>query len=257
MKDVKFVVLTTQRSGSTWLISLLDRLEDLQVRDELFINRNRTPGKKYWDSDEVYPRFIESHHSSSGFRPFSVFSYLNQLYDRPGSVGFKLMYSHLKAYPEIWSYFIYKRIRVIHLVRQNHLDVLISSQVKNKMGRAHILPGEPRPENIQIDLEPQTLIPSLAKLQHKHDWIRQLLRWSPVRHLEVIYEDLVGDATQFDRVWDFLEIESPDVLPTPKLVKIRRGSHADVIRNYNEVRAILTDSVFANLIDRSNPVGNT
>lgn len=249
IEDISFTILTTQRSGSTWLVSLLDRLENIQVCDELFLNRTRTPGKKYWDSDVAYPRFIESRSSGWIFRPFSVFSYLDRLYNRPGAVGFKLMYSHLKAYPEIWAYLACKRVAIVHLTRQNYLDILISSRVKNTMGRAHILPGEPRPETMQIDLEPYTLIPHLKKLQHNQNFTRQLLKQFRLPHIEVVYEDLVRDATQFDRVWEFLAIKAPAAMPAPKLVKIRRGSHADVIRNYKEIKAILMDSAFAHLID--------
>lgn len=249
MKDLKFSVLTTQRSGSTWLIGLLNQLENTTACDELFLNRNRKPDKKYWDSDSPYPRFIEFQSKESRtIRPFSVFSYLDKLYSQPGAVGFKLMYSHLKAYPEILAYLMYKKIAVIHLIRQNHLDVLISSHVKNKTGRAHVLPGEQRPEKIQIDLEPHTLIPTLEKLQQKQDFIRKLLHQCHLSHFEVIYEDLVRDPATFNQIWNFLGIDSPSSIPASKLVKIRRGSHADVIGNYKEVEAVLIDSVFANLI---------
>jgi LPS sulfotransferase NodH len=245
-----FVVLTTQRSGSTWLIGILNQLENTTACDELFLNRHRIVGKKYWDSDFAYPRFIDF--QPEGWkknRPFSVFTYLEELYQQPGSMGFKLMYSHLKAHPEILFYLMVKRISVIHLIRQNHLDVIVSRQVKHKTGRAHVLVGEQKPEKVLIELDTQTLIKTIQELQNKQDVIRKLLHRFHLRHIEVIYEDLVRDRDRFNPIWNFMAIDTLGYLPPPKLVKIRRGGHAEVIRNYNEVKAVLMDSAFANLID--------
>lgn len=245
-----FVVLTTQRSGSTWLIGLLNQLNNTMACDELFLNRSRKIGKKYWDSDFAYPRFIEVQQKGwLKLRPWSVFAYLEDLYSQPGAVGFKLMYSHLKAHPEILAYLMYKKISVVHLIRKNYLDILISHQVKDLTGRAHVLSGEERPEKVLIDLETETLIPHLKQLQKKNELISKILRQFKFNHIEVIYEDLVRDPDKFTQIWKFLELESPGTIPPAKLVKIRRDGHAEVIRNYNEVKAVLMDSAFANLID--------
>jgi LPS sulfotransferase NodH len=244
-----FVVLTTQRSGSTWLIGLLNQLKNTTACDELFLNRSRKIGKKYWDSDFAYPRFIEVQQKGwLKLRPWSVFAYLEELYSQPGAVGFKLMYSHLKAHPEILAYLMYKNISVIHLIRQNYLDILISHQVKDVTGRAHVLSGEEKPEKVLVDLETQTLIPHLQQLQKKNEFIRKILRQLNLHHIEVIYEDLVREPDRFTKIWKFLDLESPEALPPAKLVKIRRDGHSEVIRNYNEVKAVLMDSAFANLI---------
>jgi hypothetical protein len=121
-----FVVLTTQRSGSVWLMSTLNSLKDVTAHGELLLPRSRSRDLR-WDSDFARPRYIESGLRSP--RPFSLFSYLNGLYRTPGTVGFKLMYSQLRRYPETLAYLIARRIRVVHLVRENHLDVLISHAV--------------------------------------------------------------------------------------------------------------------------------
>ena len=127
----KFVVLTTHRSGSQWVMSTLSNYQGVSAHGELFLPRPRLPTKKR-DSNLVYARFIETKFGHFTARPFSVFSYLNTLYSMPGKVGFKLMYKQLGLYPEILAYLLRHHVHVIHLVRRNYLDVMLSYAVKAK-----------------------------------------------------------------------------------------------------------------------------
>ena len=245
-RRAKFVVLTTQRSGSTWLISILHKLEGATVYGELFLQRTRAPGEKKWDSDFAYPRFFET--KPKGIRPFSVFSYLNVLYRTPGAVGFKLMYSQLKPYPEVLAYMIMRRIRVVHLFRRNDLDVVISRAIKASIGHAHVLSGQPAPDPVRVRLDCGALVTRLRHLQSNRETMRRFLRWSGQPHVEVAYEDIVGDASHFRRIGEFLSIDPGGQVPDSNLVKIRKGGHADVLSNYHEVKAALAGSVFAPLL---------
>lgn len=244
----KFVVLTSQRSGSAWLVSVLSKLEKTSAYGELFLRRKRVPGDTEWDSEFAYPRFIETEASALALRPFSVFSYLDALYGQPGVVGFKLMYSQLRLYPEILAYLVRRHIHVVHLVRQNHLDVVISGAIAAKMGQAHLLVGQPGFGDIQIELNPETLTHRLRKLHRNIMLSRFLLRLCRLPHVEVAYEDLLRDQYRFGLIWNFLSIDSEGHLPQSNLAKIRKGSHVDVISNYNNVREALASSTFAHLI---------
>lgn len=246
--DSKFVVLTSNRSGSEWVISTLNSLQHVSAHGELFLPRARVSEKK-WDSDFAYTRFVETKSEGLAFRPFSVFSYLNALYSLPGKVGFKLMYKQLGLYPEILIYLLRHRIRVVHLVRRNHLDVLLSFAVKTKIGRAHLLVGQSAPDEIGVELNTKNLIRQLERLQKKQNIARKLLIWSRLPHLEVAYEDLLRDQAQFRLIWDFLSIKPQEHMPQSTLVKIRRKGHRDVISNYGEVKAVMTNSKFAELLE--------
>lgn len=246
--ETKFVVLTTNRSGSVWLMSTLNSLPNVTAQGELFLPRPRVSERR-WDSDFARPRFIETKPAGLALRPFSVFSYLNDLYNTPGSVGFKLMYAQLGLYPEILLYLIRYRIRVVHLVRQNHLDVVLSYAVKAKIGQAHVLAGQSAPEDIRVELDTENLIKRLAWLQKKQGIARKLLSWCRLPHLEVAYEDLLRDQAHFHLIWDFLSLKPEEHMPEPTLVKIRRGGHRDVISNYDQVKAVLANSKFAGLLE--------
>jgi LPS sulfotransferase NodH len=244
----KFVVLTTNRSGSTWLMSTLNSLPQVTAQGELFLPRPRVSERR-WDSDFACPRFIETEPTGLNFRPFSVFSYLNALYRTPGTVGFKLMYAQLGLYPEILPYLMRHRIHVVHLVRRNHLDVVLSYAVKAKIGRAHLLLGQSAPTDMRIELDTGNLIKQLAWLQKKQSLMRKLLKWCRLPHLEVAYEDLLGHPTHFRPLWDFLSIKSTEHIPQSTLVKIRRGGQREAISNYDQVKKVMANSQFAGLLE--------
>ncbi len=247
--ETKFVVLTTNRSGSVWVMSTLNEAPGVTAQGELFLPRPRVKDRR-WDTDFALPRYIERPADGPSIRPFSVFAYLADLYRRPGKVGFKLMYAQLGRYPEILAYLIGHRVRVVHLIRRNHLDVLLSYAIKAKIGQAHLLPGQSAPDDLRVELDTEKLDKQLAWLQKKQNVARRLLSGCRLPHLEVAYEDLLRDHEQFRPIWDFLSISSEESLPQSNLVKIRRGGHREVIGNYEQVQAALASSKFASLLEQ-------
>jgi LPS sulfotransferase NodH len=246
--ESNFVVLTTNRSGSTWLMSLLNSLPNVTGQGELFLPRPRSKERR-WDSDFACPRYIETKAKGLAIRPFSVFSYLDTLYSAPGTVGFKLMYTQLALYPEILPYLMWNRIRVVHLVRRNHLDIILSYAVKARMGQAHLLEGQAAPDDMRVELDTKGLINKLEWLERKHNVARKLLAWSGLQHIEVTYEDLVRDQRNFQQLWQFLLLPPDGLSMNSSLVKIRKGGHREVIRNYDQVRELLSQSRFATLLE--------
>jgi hypothetical protein len=137
----------------------------------------------------------------------------------------------------------------VHLVRQNHLDVLVSCAIKANLGRAHLLSGQSTPENIKVELKTKKLIQQLEWLRRKQNLARKLLVWCNLPHLEVVYENLFRDKTHFQPILDFLSIISDDHLGQSNLVKIRRGGQRDVIMNYDEVQEALANTKFAAFLE--------
>src|SRR5688572_22652128 len=108
MPFVRFVVLTTSRAGSTWLIELLNMQSGVKAHGELFLDRPRLTPAIADLAD--YPRFVELHGTPSWTRIPKVLSYLSALYRAQGTVGFKLMYSQLREHPEILVYLAARRV---------------------------------------------------------------------------------------------------------------------------------------------------
>jgi len=229
-------------------MSTLSAVPHVTAQGELFLPRVRSSERR-WDSEFACPRFIETKSGNWTFRPFSVFSYLNCLFNTSGTVGFKLMYAQLALYPEILAYLIRHRIRVVHLVRQNHLDVVISYAVKAKLGQAHVLVGQSVPENIRVELDTRNLVRQLTWLQKKQSIARRLLSCCRLPNLEITYEDLLCNPSYFQSVWNFLSIKTDEARPKSTTVKIRRGRQGDVVSNYEEVKKVLAHSKFSHLIE--------
>ncbi|RPI22787.1 MAG: hypothetical protein EHM70_23335 [Chloroflexota bacterium] len=245
----KFVVLTSQRSGSTWLISVLNQIEGVSAYGELFLRRKSARSENQWDTDFARPRFVETEFPNLMKRPLTTFAYLNDLYHKPGAVGFKLMYSHMAKHPELLAYFMLRRIRVVHLVRHNCLDVLISRAVKRKMNRAHVIAGQPEAGEVQVEMNPESLIRRLDTRTKKMMNARKMLKWSGLPSIEVGYEDLTRDGTAFQNICNFLSINSGYEIPKSKFVKIRQRSQAEVISNYAEIIEALKGTPYEGFLE--------
>lgn len=240
-----FVILTSQRSGSTWLVSLLNQLKDTTAYGELFLPRKHVEN---WDADFAYPRFDEVKGQMVGIRPARVFHYLDGVYQHRGVVGFKLMYSQLYRYPELLIYFWTHRVRVVHLVRKNALDFVISQTLKRKIQKAHRLADDPPLEDVQIELDPKTLIHRLQIRQRKSKRGQMILRLSGLRSIEIGYEDLQKDASVFQSLCRFLSIET-DVMPQSRFQKVRRKTQDQIIKNYSEVKQVLEGTRFLSYLE--------
>jgi LPS sulfotransferase NodH len=245
-KTIPFVILTSPRSGSTWLVSLLNQMQDTTTFGELFLPRKHS---SKWDAEFAYPRFVEVRPPDGQTRPAEVFKYLDALYRKPGAVGFKLMYSHLRRYPELLAYFLIHRVRVVHLLRKNPLDLLISRALKRKLQQAHRLANEPPVEGLQIELNTETLIKKLQIKQRKIKRAQMLLRFSGLHSIEIGYEDLQKDPSVFQELCRFLLIETDRVMPESRFPKVRRGSQGQVIKNYSEVKKVLEGTHFLSYLE--------
>ena len=133
--------------------------------------------------------------------------YLRQLYDQPRPIGFKLMYPNVLDYPEVWAFIAWHRLPVLHLVRRNHLDVYISSEVRFATRTVHGLVGEPEAAGVQIEPDPADLLRALRRSRRNIQIARRLLGLSRVPHLEIHYEDLL--QWQRTRPYGGLRFPSP------------------------------------------------
>ncbi len=229
-------------------MSVLNTYENVVAQGELFLPRPRSPEKR-WDSDFAYPRYVQSKAQQGGIRPLSVFRYLDAFFDQGEHVGFKLMYSQLRRYPEILPYLLRKRVRVVHLVRENHLDVLISFALKREIGKAHVLDAKDRPRETAVELPVAALPRTLRWLEFKHSSARLLLRASHLPHLAVTYEELGCDPTGFEDILRFLGVSDGGGEPRSSILKTRLGGQRDVVANYDEVAETLATTRFATLLD--------
>lgn len=244
-----FVILTYPRSGSTWLVSLLNQVEGITAYGEMFLQRKRAPGEPRWDADFTHTRFIETNHVYR-VRPMRVFAYLDDLYDQDGAVGFKLMSAHLRGFPELLAYFRMRRVRVIHLVRTNTLDQIISQALTVQLAQSHRLAGQTIQDNVQVTLNTATLVKNLRDKQRTIRRMETLLRLTRLPVHRVSYEELQRGAAAFRAVCAYLSVPHLAQVPDSRFIKIRRESHLDILKNYHEVIQALQGTPFFDLVEK-------
>ena len=241
----KFCILTTQRSGSTWLSTLLDSNPQIQGFRELFIDQEFVFPDTELSTFPLYQR------NNSGSRPGITFEYLSKLDDYLGdqeAIGFKLMYDQLLDYPELILKFITEKYKFIHLVRENHLDVVISGKIKDDLGAAHFkVKIEPK----KVYLEPSWLIKNLKKRDLKRKLAHVFLAIMPNEVLNITYDDLRTDRDKtLTQISEFLSLNNENQgVFNSELKKINRKSHQEMIQNYEEVQSVLSGTKFVNYLN--------
>ncbi len=240
----KFIVLSTQRSGSTFLVTSLSSHPRIHCYEELFLHTNHDP--------EAYLTYRTA---NMGRRLTHLFQrkqlidkYLLDIYSPNGNntqaVGFKLMYPQIRQLPEIVDLVKEQNIKVIHLIRQNTLKVIASHQAAKKRKLYHIT----RPLDCisKVHLTPRKVKSSLVYLTQQVQMYRQVFANNP--YLEVTYESFVANRDyETQRILKFLQIE-PFVPLTSPLVKINPESLSDLIENYDEIVRILRGTTFEHLL---------
>lgn len=248
--QLKFVILGTQRTGSTLIRTCLDSHPDIRCFGELFAQRDERP--------HSYAGFVTSSLSHRLLhyvgRKHLIYRYLDQLPDKDDdrTYGFKVMYSQLQGFrygfPMILDYLSDHRVKVLHVVRKNVLKMAVSRVRAWSTGIWHSSAKE-RKGPATIELDTQTLLSILKKLKRIEDeWRARLGRLDT---LEVAYEGFVDDqATSTAQILGFLGVE-----PGPPLVshlkKVTPDSLGDVVTNFSAVRALLAGTEFEWCLDDS------
>ena len=145
---IKSVVITFQRTGSTFLVRSLDHNDNVLFSGELLHHGNGVHNEHYKFPDIVRTRsrFFNQVCKLLLFNVYT-FIFINRYYrkarDNHQIVGFKLMLSHLFFAPVIFLYlFANKHIRIIFLTRSNTFDCAMSRYFARKTGFYHSWEGE-------------------------------------------------------------------------------------------------------------------
>jgi LPS sulfotransferase NodH len=243
-----FVILSQARSGSTWLVNTINNINHVSCYGEMFFGRSDL----YKDGATQLPRFTLWRRDHPGIRPLITYRYLNEIiYSGYQTTGFKLMYVQLLRHPEVGLYILGKGIAVIHLIRQNILNSVLSSLVAHNRGKFHFKTKDVIPEEEPIWLDPKSVLGKIRAIDRKTYWTRKFLKLlGPQQKLEVYYEDLDANAQNFKAVWDFMGADFEEYPPTSQFIKARKKSPAETILNYREVQATLSSAGYGRFLDQ-------
>ena len=225
----KFVILTTQRSGSTFFWRYLDSHPEVSAHGEVFLN-----SMKREDCYSVYRRSTLGNrllHVLS--REGSVKNYLQWFFKQYGDVkaaGFKLMYNQLTAYPLLEQWFEEENIHVIHLIRKNILKTIISRKTAEKRNIYH---STEKLNTDKIYIDTKHLISDIEEIKGEIESNRNKIKHN--NYIEVFYEDISSNLKKYaSETLSFLGINSYEDMNCD-LKKINPDSLEDIIENYDEV----------------------
>lgn len=183
-------------------------------------------------------------------RPWSIFQYIDQLKSSPESgkaVGFKLMYNQLLPRPEILLKLVLDKYKIIHLVRQNYLDILISKAGMNQNSVVH---AKSEVAQKSVILDTSSLIKDLSVREAATQAVRGALQVLPNPTLEISYERLQSSRDEvLLSVIDFLGLHATEVQFESGLQKINRGLYREKIANYDQVWNLLEGTRFHDLLE--------
>ena len=229
----KFVIIGIARTGSTWLVDLLNAHSQVQAFGELF----RSMDVVGWDvrpfTTHQSPRLLALYRSDP-------LSFLDRCVFRRWpvaceAVGFKLFYYHARRPPHamVWDHLAQDRsIRIIHVKRANLLGQYCSLQLAHKTdvwSSRRALDGEPPSVRLEIDACREHFAEVRA-------WEQECARlFGSHRVFDLYYEDLVSDRDrQMQAIQSFLELRHEPV--SSALVRQRRRPLSSVIANYDELK---------------------
>jgi len=248
-----FILLSTQRTGSSWLLEQLHAHPSIFTHSELFLNEGE--GLPRFNGDgklTFFSTYQDNAGAASGWnaRRKLLRSYLNEVYrarEGVGAVGFKLMYSQVRRMPDILSHLTWRRVKILHLVRRNLLDVYLSKMEREARGFAHARPDE-AVEQVKLPIDTDKLKSYLRRASKEHEvWSKQIVRMGLERH-EIVYEDIVNDPSRLNDAFHFLGQDALENVPTESFRKLAQGSQQERILNYEEVADALRGEAWEELL---------
>jgi LPS sulfotransferase NodH len=245
------VILTTQRSGSSWLVDLLDHHPSITAYGELF---RVTDTSVFCYGATAVPNF----EVMVGPRTFSVspglapkrFRYVRGLaraHPDAGAVGFKLMYDQTRDHAGLLGALALLRVKFVHLVRRDSLSAVVSFDIATESARWHFRSGDavsvPR-----IRADTGSLVERLQRRDREIEWFRTRLARMGVPVHEVAYEDLVEHQEDaLGAVVEFLGLPRPAVPLHSSLVRPSYRRPIDLVENREDVLATLAGTEYESL----------
>lgn len=233
---VAFVILTITRSGSTWLVSLLNSQPAVAAYEELFLQESDSQAAKYtWLAKDSPPRYhkIQPDLGVGGWR--SVRRYLRYVRDFAGerpAYGFKLMLSYRNL--GFLAMTLLHRYRLICLIRDDVFEGAVSRLMLDLTGDAH---GRSSARNEAVHVDPEALVREMKKRRLGIRGLGTVARLWPWRKLVVRYDDLRDDReATMRRILSLLGVADQAAPVESTLVRRVQTSYDEILANADEIR---------------------
>ena len=240
---VRAVILTTQRTGSTFLVDCLRSHPQVECASEILIGDPYPPAPAYRGPFRQAFKVLRIFRSGA----WMPARHMDRFY-RSGTAKvrcFKIMYNQL-ARPFARRYLVRNEdVRLIHLRRENLLKVHVSTLL---MSKRRIVQARGPVDRVWTKVDPAKAIAAMRKARAEYEACDRAFARHPVLH--VTYETLIDGQGLTEgseqRICDFLGVEQLP-LRSP-IMKINPESLRDMVTNYDELAEAVRRSEFAPML---------
>lgn len=237
-----FIVLATQRTGSTWVVDMLNSHPRVVAYSELFLDG--ASGRPAWGGakDVEFWHSFSAPTDASASGPPAVTGYLDEVYrTRSGidAVGVKIMYRQLGGFPDLQSELSRRRVRVVHLTR-DPVDVVISAKAATTTSVFHSRDRLEHEPTMHVDVG--WFLREMECVMARRQLGLRIVERLALEVFDVAYEDLLADEGAFAEILEWLGVASPASVLSSSLQQVIRAPRERVIENYEELQGALASS---------------
>jgi LPS sulfotransferase NodH len=250
------IILTTQRTGSTFLVTCLDSHPEIgclgellagsrlfRVPDLVYRSRYATKAYRYLRSGAWYPtRTMRRYLDEARIGTLQL--------DRRPVMAFKVMYNQIRP-PWIMN-FLRERtsLRILHLRRANLLKTYVSSRLLTVKREDSWKPHTTEPvAAVSMPVSPAAALESMRRAVAQYEAHERLFADHP--RLQLRYETMIdgqGLAPGVARdICRFLGVS--DLPMRSSLVKMNPERLQDMVTNYDELASAIAQTEFASMLD--------
>ena len=243
-RPVRFAIVATPRTGSTWLVDQLHRPPETICYSEMFIKSSGATFPTFAGAKDVElwnAPGRPAHRFDRLREPIAIRRYLQRLFTAPPAtraVGLKVMYQDAAEHPTLLPTLRLMGVKVIHLRRDNLLDIAISQTTRASRKNKSHSPVDELPEDSQLPfVEITSLMDYLSTMSKRTDQMKLILNAMRFASIHVTYEDLVAG-----RSWDQISalLSSPILPGASSLSRVSDGDRRQRVANWHDIVSELT-----------------
>ncbi len=246
-RPIRAIILTTQRTGSTFLVGCLQSHPEFNCVTELLVGAQLEPPAMFRSSRVLTKasRFI----MGGGWFPTRAIRRFYAASDKPVSI-FKLMYNQASNRPTLNYLTREKDIHVLHLRRHNllkmHVSQLLMPTKRNAIWEPHTT--EPLPP-VTTHVDPAAALDQMRRASARYQEFEAM--FAGHRRLPLVYEELIENQrlrpSEGRRICDFFGVRDHPMQSS--LIKMNPESLEAMVTNYDELASVIAKTEFADLLN--------
>ncbi len=239
---MKAIILTSQRTGSTFLQVCLDSHPAIKCYGEMMIGGHIELPATIYKS-----RFVTKATRFALIRGWSPASVLQRFYqnDEAQVVAFKAMYNHIASEKALQFLQQHTDIRIMHLRRGNllkqYVSKLLMSRKRDGIWRPHSTYTLPVATTAIV---PEQAIQEMDRVMARYKRYNEL--FANHSKVELVYEDMIDGnsltSATTSSLCELLEVEPAPM--TCDFVKSNPNDLKKIVENYDELAAALTGTEY-------------